>query len=220
MSSVRSAAPAALQPRNGSESAPGSNRVSAEQLLRSAVKAELSRFVRGSLPAVVVEEMEVCAGRARIDVALITDTLTGIEIKSADDTVARLPGQVQAYSQCFDRVVLVIDEALAPKAKPMLPDWWGLVVSGLGGDPVAYEFQRRPRRNPQLNLESLLALLWKDEAASLLAELLAVTVSQRVTKKVIRAKLLEHLPPAVLRSAGVRKLRERTAWRSVPLIAA
>jgi hypothetical protein len=48
-----------------------------------------------------VEEMEVCSGRARIDLAVIGERLIGFEIKGPQDSVARLRGQAKAYSQCL-----------------------------------------------------------------------------------------------------------------------
>src|SRR5439155_19938584 len=75
-----------------------------ERFLRDVVKSKLARLVRSSSQALLVEEMEVCLGRARIDLAVIADYLIGIEIKGPKDDVTRLPGQVQTYSKCFDRV--------------------------------------------------------------------------------------------------------------------
>jgi len=84
-----------------------------EQDIRSRVKAKIPRLLKKTHDALLIEEMEVCQGRARVDIAVIADFLIGIEIKGPKDNVSRLPGQVRAYSQCFDRVVLVVDESLA-----------------------------------------------------------------------------------------------------------
>jgi len=165
----------------------------------------------------MVEEMEVCLGRARVDLALIADLLIGIEIKSVKDNVTRLPGQVHAYSRCFDRVVLVVDKSLVAKARPLIPTWWGLVVSCQQNDQSTYAFERRPRRNPELDLDALLALLWRDEVNAMLAELLGAAPKPRATKKSIRAQLLAEIEATVLHGASLTKLRERTAWRGVPV---
>lgn len=45
---------------------------------------------------------EFCVFDARIDVAVINDSLHGYEIKSAVDTLKRLPAQIEAYSKVFD----------------------------------------------------------------------------------------------------------------------
>ena len=41
----------------------------------------------------VVDELELLRGVVRVDVAVISDTLHGYEIKSASDNLIRLPNQ-------------------------------------------------------------------------------------------------------------------------------
>jgi hypothetical protein len=188
-----------------------------EQCIRDFVKATIPRLIKSSSSALLVEEMEVCSGRARVDLAVIGEYLIGIELKGPRDDVTRLPRQVEAYSQCFDRVVLVVHETLAQKARPLIPSWWGLVISLQRGDQLAYEFEKRPRPNPDLDLEALLSLLWRDEIDSLLADLLGSASKPRATKKTIRAELLSKVERAVLHRASLKKLRDRTNWRSLPI---
>lgn len=161
--------------------------------------------------------MEVCSGRARIDLAVIGDHLIGIEIKGPKDDVARLPGQVKAYSQCFDLVVLAVHENLAQKASTLVPSWWGLAVGLEKEGRIRYRFERRPEPNPSINLETLLTLLWRNEIDALLSDLLGTTPKPRATKKAIRAELLAQIEPRILHHASLRKLRERTDWRCVPI---
>lgn len=167
--------------------------------------------------AFLVEEMEVCSGRARIDLAVIGDRLIGIEIKGPRDDVTRLPGQAKAYSQCFDRVVLIVHESLATKARALIPDWWGLITGRQVDGRIRYRVERRPEPNPNSNLEKILALLWREEIDALLADLLGSNPKPRATKKSIRAELLKQVEPPILHHASLRKLRERTEWRGVPL---
>jgi hypothetical protein len=189
----------------------------ADRAVRELVRAEIGRFLHKGSPVVMVEEMEVCLGRARVDLAVISDQLIGIEIKSVKDDVTRLPAQAEAYSRCFDRVVLVVDESLVAKATPLIPAWWGLVVSFQQDVRLTYVFERRPRRNPQLDLDALLALLWREEVDALLGDLLGISAQPRATKKSIRAQLLAEIDPPVLHCASLNKLRGRTDWRGVPI---
>jgi hypothetical protein len=188
-----------------------------EQDIRSFVKARLPRLVRSQSGAFLVEEMEVCSGRARIDLAVIGDCLIGIEIKGPRDDVARLAGQAHAYSQCFDHVVLIVHESLADKARALIPDWWGLIAGKQVNGRIRYRVERRPEPNPSLNLEKLLSLLWREEIDALLADLLGSSPKPRATKKSIRAELLAQVEPPILHHASLRKLRERTEWRGVPI---
>lgn len=209
-------APASPRPV-GPDPRPTAHPTGAESALRELVKTEIGRFLHKRSPIVMVEEMEVCLGRARVDLAVISDQLIGIEIKSVKDDVTRLPAQAEAYSKCFDRVVLVVDESLVAKATPLIPSWWGLVVSFQQDDRLTYVFERRPRRNPQLDLDALLALLWREEVDALLGDLLGISAQPRATKKTIRAQLLAEIDPSVLRCASLNKLRDRTDWRGVPI---
>lgn len=188
-----------------------------EQAIRTFVKARLARLVQSRSRALLVEEMEVCSGRARIDLAVIGDRLIGIEIKGPQDSVMRLPDQAKAYSQCFDEVVLLVHESLAEKARPLIPYWWGLIAGRQIHGRIRYRVERRPETNPSLNHEKVLSLLWREEIDALLAELLGSHPKPRATKKSIRAELLAQVEPPVLHQASLRKLRERTKWRGVPL---
>ncbi len=188
-----------------------------EQFLRDFVKSEAPRLIRSRSRALLVEEMEVCLGRARVDLAVIADRLIGIEIKGPKDDVTRLPHQAHAYSRCFDRVVLLVDESLVDKARPLIPCWWGIVVAIHAQGEFEYHFERRPRPNPDLDIEALLSLLWREEIDALTQDLLGTTTKPRATKRAIRIKLREQVDVGVLRQASLNKLRERSDWRTVPI---
>jgi hypothetical protein len=188
-----------------------------EREIRTFIKTQIPRWLRSNGTALLIEEMEVCSGRARIDIAVIADRLIGIEIKGPKDDVSRLPGQVRAYSQCFDQVVLVMHDALAAKATALIPEWWGVVIGHQRESRLRYRFLRRPQPNPSLNLETRLALLWRNEIDALLADLVGCPAKPRATKKTIRAELLSRIEPPLLRDASLQKLRERIDWRYVPI---
>jgi len=189
-----------------------------ECAIRELIKLRLRRFVKGQSQALLVEEMEVCLGRARVDLAVIGDDLLGIEIKGPKDDVTRLPTQVTAYSRCFDRVVLIVHEGLAPHAAPLIPLWWGLVVgSATTAGFVRYRFERCAQINPSLDFDALLSLLWRDELDALLRNLLGDKSKPRATKKSLRAELLSRVAPFELHRAALKQLRDRVAWRTSPL---
>lgn len=188
-----------------------------EQFLRDLVKSEAPRLVRSRSRALLVEEMEVCLGRARVDLAVIADRLIGIEIKGPKDDVARLPHQALAYSKCFDRMVLLVDESLADKARPLVPRWWGIVVAIHGNGEFEYRFERRPRPNPDPDIDALLSLLWREEVDALTEDLLGISTKPRTTKRAIRNELCKRIDVNVLRHASLNKLRDRNDWRTVPI---
>jgi hypothetical protein len=188
-----------------------------ERKIRAFIKTQVPRLLQSRSKAFLVEEMEVCSGRARIDLAVICDHLIGIEIKGPKDDVSRLPAQAKAYSECFDLVVLVVHEDLAQKAGALIPDWWGVVVGAQKDTRIRYRFERRPAPNPSLNLEKLLSLLWRVEIDALLSDLLGTAPKPKATKKSIRAELLAQIDASILRHASLQKLRERTDWRHAPI---
>jgi len=66
------------------------------------------RLARGS---VIATEFVLGKSGTRADLAVFGETLTGIEIKTAKDTLKRLPTQLPAYRQLCHRTIL----AIAPK---------------------------------------------------------------------------------------------------------
>lgn len=207
-----------MLPESGNPSDHGySEPLASEQAIRKFIKGQIPRLVRSHSGAFLVEEMEVCSGRARVDLAVIGDYLMGIEIKGPKDNVSRLPGQIEAYSQCFDLVVLAVHESLAQEASSLVPNWWGLVVGAEKHGRIRYRFKRRPELNPSINLEMLLTLLWRNEIDALLSDLLGATPNPRATKKTIRAELLTKIEPQILHCASLKMLRERADWRCVPI---
>lgn len=211
------ASPPSLSASHASLQQDGLHEEITERFLRDFAKSEAHRLVRSRNPAVLVEEMGVCLGKARVDLAVIADRLIGIEIKGPKDDVSRLPQQALAYSKCFDRVILLVDESLVDRARPLIPTWWGIVVAMHGGGEFEYRFERRPRPNPDLDIEALLSLLWREEIDALTQELLGTSTKPRATKHAIRTELCKQIDVGVLRHASLSKLRDRSDWRTVPI---
>jgi hypothetical protein len=122
----------------------------------------------------VVEEMGLSAHAARIDIGVINGQLVGYEIKSDRDNLDRLPGQMQVYSQIFDRLTVIC----GPKHEQKLNAWLdehfaycGLMVtqpSPLGGE---LREVRPATQNPARKGYAIASLLWHEEAKQLLIEL-------------------------------------------------
>ena len=93
--------------------------------IRLALEARLVQQHGDEPDTIIRHEVGICAGKRRIDMAVVNGELTGYEIKSDMDTLARLVGQANAYGSVLDRVVLVTTERHVDSALPLLPDWWG-----------------------------------------------------------------------------------------------
>ena len=87
-----------------------------ERCIRELVKAEVPRFVRATSRVLLIEEMEVCSGRARVDLAVIGDRLIGIEIKGpkrVQDLLRDLNLLVEAHLVIRGSDLMTEDEVVA-----------------------------------------------------------------------------------------------------------
>lgn len=99
-----------------------------EARLKAAVIDRLyeKRFVDAT--AVLISEMVVDNWSRRADVVLANGKLWGFEIKSEADSLARLPGQIEAFSKTFEKLTVVVASKFETPAKAMLPEGVGLWV--------------------------------------------------------------------------------------------
>jgi len=188
-----------------------------EEQIRADIRAQLITLFSADETALIVEEMEVCSGSARIDMAVICDRLIGIEIKGPRDSLDRLPRQASQYSKCFDQVVLVVDSQLAQGAIALIPSWWGVVIGTIGCDGYRYQIARRPRKNKLVDVNSVLSLLWKNEMEILLNNFIPKRLPKSASRKRMRDQLVLGAQADKLKQAGVALLRMRKEWRSLPI---
>lgn len=134
--------------------------------VREALLAELRGEFRGDK---IVNEMGLCLGATRVDVAVINGSLHGYEIKSDRDTLNRLAAQVELYGKVLDFSTIVCGPRYLAKVESMVPRWWGIVeVCGAGRREPTLRVRRDRNRNPSCDALSVAQLLWRDEAAAAL----------------------------------------------------
>jgi hypothetical protein len=117
---------------------------------------------------VVLDELGLCQGDVRVDVAAVNGELAGFEIKSPADSLARWPKQRRIYSKVVDRAWLVAPDKTLDAAKP--PNWWGLIRIVETKDRLGLRVVREANLNPSPDPYSIACLLWRDEAINALAE--------------------------------------------------
>ncbi|WP_405175596.1 sce7726 family protein [Paenibacillus sp. FSL H8-0261] len=163
---------------------------------------------------ILVDELDVCTGSARIDVAVVNGKLHGYEIKSERDNLDRLPSQIEYYNRVFDTLTLVTTKSHISKAREIIPKWWGIdCVNNIGQD-IRIKTIRKPKDNHKVQLLDLTQLLWKDELLELLQSQginkgvksktryqLGVIVSDKVDREIVSTFVRE-------------KLKARTVWRA------
>lgn len=190
-----------------------------ERAIRDALRAHLQLSCSYDPAARIVDELSLCQGAARVDLAVVNGSIAGYEIKSAADTLDRLARQRAVYNRALEFVVLVCAETHIVAARRRVPAWWGLWIASAdasGPTPdVAMRFTelRQARPNPKLDVRATAELLWRDEAVALLR-----THNRRVPpKSATRARvwdcLVRELTPEDL-LAGVRcAIKVRSTWR-------
>jgi hypothetical protein len=148
---------------------------------------------------VLLDELGLCQGDVRVDVAAINGELSGFEIKSPADSLARWPKQRRVYSKVVDRAWLVAPERALNKAEA--PDWWGLILIVETPHQLGLRVVREAGVNPKLDPYSVARLLWRDEA---LAALAAFGLDRGVRTKrraIVWRRLADQLPLDDLRRA-------------------
>jgi hypothetical protein len=140
-----------------------------ERKVREALRREI--LDRGAEPRIMVDEFWLPRSHARADLAVLGKTLDGYEIKTERDTLKRLPKQVAAYGALFDSCSAVLAEKHVENAREILPGWWGVFVVAAEGKEISFQEIRKARRNPEVQAETLVRLLWRDEALTALLNL-------------------------------------------------
>ena len=183
--------------------------------VRKTLHALLNRTHAGDPDTLILDEVGLCQGHVRVDVAVVNGALTGYEIKSDRDTLDRLPGQVEAYSKVLDYAALVVGEEHAGHIHSVIPAWWGVLVATSRPDgAVVLAEVAPPRVNPSPDPYAIAQLLWRPEA---LAALEARGLDQGVRSKPRRylwARLAEQVPLAELRELVRSALKAREGWLS------
>jgi hypothetical protein len=163
----------------------------------------------------VVEELGLCQGIARVDLAVVNGSIHGYEIKSDRDTLTRLPGQVHIYSRALDFVTVVTAQSHLDKIKKVVPRWWGIWTAVSSGDGPRLESARKPRRNPNVEPFALAQLLWREEALEALEGLGLATGMRSKPRPELWKRLACELTLKELGCIVRDRLRQRGAdWRA------
>lgn len=155
------------------------------------------------------DEFWVPRSNERADVALVSREMNGYEIKTERDTLRRLPRQAPAYGRVFDRCTAVVASTHSPAVIDMLPEWWGVVEISVNGS-VSFTVMRRARANPEVDPETLVRLLWREEVFIALVRL-GAEPSPRATRSTLWTELLRLADLTQLRAAVRRALRHRAS---------
>ena len=182
--------------------------------VRPVLRTYLARQEPAGSGALLIEEMGLCQGRARIDIATVSSVLHGYEIKSHRDRLTRLASQAAAYSRVLDRVTLVVCPQHLEAALQLVPDWWGVLLIRGSVEQILLAPFRNAAENPDQDPRALVELLWRDEALALLANHNAVEGVRSKPRPVVWDRVCEVLDVTQIRSEVRHRLRTRAGTSS------
>jgi hypothetical protein len=154
--------------------------------IRQVLLAHLGQVYSDPEHDLIVQEFGCKKGR--VDVAVINGSLHAYEIKSDSDSLERLSSQIDAYRDVFEYVTLVCGQRLLPRARTVIPKWWGLQKAECRNGEVILRELRTPKMNPSQDALALAKMLWKPEALACLRRLgHRVVTSKNTADEVSRA---------------------------------
>lgn len=183
-----------------------------ELAIRTALVMNLRSRLQGG--EVLVEELGVEHGAARIDVALVSNHLIGFEIKSDFDNLDRLARQMHTYHRIFDSLTIVTTMAYSAQVEALLPRWWGIFLAAPSEDGGVVLTEIRPamihnRQDPV----SLAGLLWRDEAYGFLVAEGGAVVKAKAARHTIYEAIAKAIPLERIRAEVTATLRSRMSLR-------
>lgn len=147
---------------------------------------------------------EKSIGTSICDLMVVTDRLTGYEIKSDSDDYARLPQQVKTYNRFFERNYLVVGRRHAESVKSKVPDEWGIIC--IERDDVT---ELRPAKDNKLvSVRAQLSVLWKLELKNILLKNRLPVYAQKA-KGYISDRIVEGVEDGTLRKQIAYELLHR-----------
>lgn len=161
----------------------------------------------------IINEMGICNGDARVDIAVANGRLCGYEIKSDIDTLDRLSNQIDAYNKTFDKITIVVGRKYENKIVSIVPAFWGIKVAYNNKfDKVSIKNIRSAKINRNTNVNSLLELLWKDELYKFLKDNGIKGISKKNVKQ-LRDIALETISPKLIKEYTLDIIKHRENWR-------
>lgn len=183
--------------------------------IRRQLRYRLEKEFGNDPTALILDELGVCCGRVRADMAVVNGELKGFEIKSDQDTLLRLRSQAAAYGRVFDTISIVVAAKHMEKVRKIIPSWWGILVAEKGGNthPDIRSY-RRERNNPNPDPLAIAQLIWRDEAFELLKAHNLHSGLRSKPRRFLWMALVRNFPLAELQMLVRTQLKARRDWRS------
>lgn len=197
------------------------NKISTNDIIiRSALKKLLTNRHAQDKKVRIIEELGVRHGTARIDIAVVNGIMHGYEIKSDQDTLQRLPRQMEVFNSVFNKITLVVGKNHLYQAINIVPEWWGIMVAKSNNNgSVIFNLIRGEEFNKNQDSVSIARLLWREEALRILEKNKGAVGFYSKPRDFIYKKLASVLDQEALSEEVREKLFLRADWRpDAPLI--
>ena len=184
--------------------------------IRLALIEYLREYANLSQQTLMMEELGIRHGAARIDIVTLGDEIHGYEIKSDRDSLMRLAGQAGLYGDVLERITIVVGEKHLRAIVGRVPSWWGIALcfrSRRG--TIHISTVRRSKRNPSIDRVALAELLWRDEALDILKSVGAADGMYSSPRAELYSRLATILELDELRSLIIDAITRRADWRAV-----
>lgn len=186
-----------------------------DSMIRAVLRKKLEKKHAKDKRVRIIDELGLHHGDARVDIAVVNGVMHGYEIKSDQDTLFRLPEQVQIYNSVFDKMTLVVGKSHLYEAIKMIPDWWGIVIAKADANGnVTFNTIRKEESNEEQNQVSVARLLWREEALKILEDINEARGFRSKPKDIIYTKLSTALDRKTLNKKVRETIFFRTNWRS------
>lgn len=183
--------------------------------IRLALKGFLRTTHKDEPDTLCLDELGVCQGDARVDLAVINGAMHGYEIKSDRDKLTRLPRQLDAYGLCFDRMTVVVGSRYIGKISCAIPDWWGILEADDTGGKIKFLTKRVGSDNPRIDPQAIVRLLWRSEAQALVLQLGIIRSVKNKSRRELWNILVQNVSLDALRTMVREAIKARGNWRSV-----
>lgn len=182
--------------------------------IRTALHRKALRAVHRCNDTLVIDELGLAHAKVRIDVAVINGCVHGYEIKSAADTLNRLPQQLALYEQCLEKLTIVCADKHVAGVRELAPKWCGItkVTKGPRGG-IVFDALREPKRNPFIQAYSLAHLLWRAEAVAILSQANASPAVLRAPRKTLYEALASQFSIEQITAFIKQSMASRQDWR-------
>lgn len=179
--------------------------------MRAAVSQHIEARVRDREYLLVPEVDVRWSVPGRLDAMMIADRITGFELKSEADSLARLPRQIHTYGAVAERAVLVVAPRHLQAGLAAAPAWWSVWAAIDGIDGVKLRQVQRGKLNPGINLLAVLSFLPRE---TILAELQRRGRRELSGLRIdeLRAEMYRSVPRAQLLNVARTHMLARKDW--------